>query len=141
MWGSVLLGGAVVVIIGWALALCRHDLRHHRLPDALTLPAALGAGLGALVAAPAVLLGGLAWAAFYVLIGLWRGGGGIGGGDVKLALSLGTLAAAVSASAWFTAVLGASILTLCAAAVTRSRVVAHGPAMIAATALGMVAWS
>ncbi|AGF72582.1 signal peptidase, membrane protein [Corynebacterium halotolerans YIM 70093 = DSM 44683] len=134
-----------MVVVAWAVALCLHDLHHRRLPDALTLPAALGAGLGALLTAPPVLLGGLAWAGLYVLVGLrgtGRTGGrasrrGIGGGDVKLALSLGTLAAAAGVTAWFAAVLGASLITLSAAVGTRSKALPHGPSMVAATALAV----
>lgn len=141
MWGSVLLGGAVAVVVTWAVALCVHDLRHRRLPDGLTLPAAAGAGLGALLTAPELLLGGLGWAAFYVLVGLCPPGRGVGGGDVKLALSLGVLAAAGGVPAWFTAVLGASLLTVAAAVVTGAATLPHGPSMIVATALSALFWA
>ena len=137
MWGIIVLGGAVIVITVWAGALCAVDLRHRRLPDRLTLPAALGAGLGAASLQPALLLGGLGWAGLYVLVGLREGG--IGGGDIKLALSLGiVVAAAGGVSAWFGAVLGASLLTVLVGVVTRSPSLPHGPAMIVAAAASVV---
>lgn len=137
MWGIIVLGGAVIVITVWAGALCVVDLRHRRLPDRLTLPAALGAGLGAASLQPALLLGGLGWAGLYVLVGLREGG--IGGGDIKLALSLGiVVAAAGGVSAWFGAVLGASLLTVLVGVVTRSPSLPHGPAMIVVAAASVV---
>lgn len=137
MWGIIPLGGAAIVIIVWAGALCAVDLRHRRLPDRLTLPAALGAGLGAVSLQPALLLGGLGWAGLYALVGLREGG--IGGGDVKLALSLGVVvAAAGGVPAWFGAVLGASLLTVLVGVVTRSPSLPHGPAMIVAAAASVV---
>lgn len=137
MWGIIALGGAVIVIIIWAGALCVADLRHRRLPDRLTLPAAVGAGLGALVLDPVLLLGGLGWSGLYVLVGLRAGG--IGGGDIKLALSLGVLgAAAGGVVGWFGAVFGASLLTVLVGVVTRSPSLPHGPAMIVAAAASVV---
>jgi len=122
MW---VLGGAVTVIVGWAVALVLADERRRRLPDPLTLPAALGALAGALLTEPAVALGGVAWAAFHLP------GRGIGGGDVKLALSLGTLAAAAGGvGAVILAVLTASAVTVGRGVVTRAEVVPHGPSML-----------
>lgn len=121
MW---VLGGAVIVVVWWAVALALIDARSHRLPDTLTLPAALGCLLGALFHDPWILLGGIAWAGLYTL------GRGIGGGDVKLALSLGTVAAAAAgAGGVILAVLVASAVTV-TRGVEKRQTVAHGPSML-----------
>ncbi|WP_443064273.1 prepilin peptidase [Streptomyces sp. NBC_00525] len=82
-----------------AVLLASIDHRVHRLPDGLTLPAAAAAvlllGLAALLPEHAgswlsALLGGLALGAFYFLLFLINPSG-MGFGDVKLALSLGTV--------------------------------------------------
>ncbi|MFF4251499.1 prepilin peptidase [Streptomyces sp. NPDC001663] len=81
-----------------AVLLALIDYRVHRLPDALTLPLAAGtAALLGLAAAlptatgswPTSLLGGLTLGAAYLLLFLINPSG-MGFGDVKLALSLGT---------------------------------------------------
>ncbi|MEO3976019.1 A24 family peptidase [Streptomyces sp. CAU 1734] len=82
-----------------AVLLAVIDLRVHRLPDRLTLPlagaAALLLGAAALLpdpagSWPAALLGGLALGAVYFLLFVIHPNG-MGFGDVKLALSLGTV--------------------------------------------------
>lgn len=130
MW---VLGGAATVIVGWAVALVLADERRHHLPDLLTLPAALGALAGALLTEPAVALGGVAWAALHVP------GRGIGGGDVKLAMSLGTLAAAAGGvGAVILAVLTASAVSVGRGVVTRVKVVPHGPSMLVGALIAVV---
>ncbi|SDS00659.1 prepilin peptidase [Corynebacterium timonense] len=110
----------------WSTALACVDVTQRRLPDALTLPA------GALALAWCVVrpvgLWGLVWPVLYLLPAR-----GIGGGDVKLAVSLGVAVACTAGPVWvLVAVAAASALTLAAAALTRSAAVAHGPAMLAA---------
>ncbi|MFJ6010647.1 prepilin peptidase [Streptomyces sp. NPDC092952] len=82
-----------------AVLLATIDRRVHRLPDRLTLPAAGAAavllGLAALLPEhagswPTALLGGAALGGFYFLLFLINPNG-MGFGDVKLALSLGTV--------------------------------------------------
>jgi leader peptidase (prepilin peptidase)/N-methyltransferase len=127
----------VVVFAGWLVVLSVVDCRRGRLPDVLTLPGfAVIVGLSAFygVAGPA-LLGAVA------LVGLHLVGfvfGGIGAGDVKLALGLGAATGAVGVEAWVLAAAGAPLLTLVFAALTRSRVVPHGPSMCLATALAVL---
>jgi leader peptidase (prepilin peptidase)/N-methyltransferase len=130
-WGGVLLGGA--------------DLVARRLPDALTLPAyplvaalltiaAVGASnIGLLVRA---VVGAMLWAGGYAAIRLISPGA-LGGGDVKLAGSLGALTAATSWSGLILAVAAAGMLTAMVAVPARMLgylEVPHGPAMLA------VAW-
>lgn len=128
-WAGVLLGGA--------------DLVARRLPDALTLPlypvVGVLLGVAAIGAADPVLLlrataGALLWAGGYAVVRL-AAPGALGGGDVKLAGSLGALTAATSWSGLLLAVLVASVVTAAVAASARIlgyAEVPHAPAMLAA---------
>ncbi|QDY78802.1 prepilin peptidase [Streptomyces qinzhouensis] len=88
-----------LLLVPFALVLALVDIRVHRLPDQLTLP--LAAVAAALLGAAAVLpgaagswgtaaLGGLALGTAYLGLFLLHPGG-LGFGDVKLALCLGTV--------------------------------------------------
>ena len=55
----------------WAGLLVHADLTWRRLPDRLTLPAAVGALLGALLVDPLLLVPGLLWPALYLLVGIF----------------------------------------------------------------------
>ena len=119
-----MLGGALIVLVVWCVAVVHVDERWRRIPDSLTLPALVGAVAGALLSNPLVLLGGVAWAGLYLV------GRGIGGGDVKLAVPLGIVAAAAGG-------IGAVLLAVAVAgAVTAVRgllcrgPVPHGPSML-----------
>ncbi len=128
-WTGVLLGAADVVV--------------RRLPDALTLTAYPVAAVLLVVAAAGVgdagllvraLGGALLWAGGYAAVRLVAPGA-LGGGDVKLAGSLGAIAAASSWPGLLLAVLAASALTVAVAVPARMfgyRDVPHGPAMLAA---------
>jgi leader peptidase (prepilin peptidase) / N-methyltransferase len=128
-WGGVLLGSVDLVV--------------RRLPDALTLPAyPLVAGMLVIATIGAGNVDPLARAAVGTL--LWAGGyaavrllspGALGGGDVKLAGSLGALTAATSWSGLLLAVVAAGALTAIVAVPVRMlgySDVPHGPAMLAA---------
>ncbi|MDX8140921.1 A24 family peptidase [Lentzea sp. BCCO 10_0061] len=117
-------------LLAWfGIVLAMIDLRHHRLPDALTLP--LGAallllqfhGLGAAVLS-ALVFGGAHLAVRRFRPAL------MGGGDVKLALGLG---AALPLPSLLPAAILSSAVTLVVAALRRSRAVPHGPGLLAAT--------
>jgi leader peptidase (prepilin peptidase)/N-methyltransferase len=117
-------------LLAWfGIVLAMIDLRHHRLPDALTLP--LGAalvllqfhGLGA-AALSALVFGGA-----HLLV-RWLRPAFMGGGDVKLAFGLG---AVLPMSALLPAAIMSSTVTLLVAAVRRRRAVPHGPGLLAAT--------
>ncbi|WP_156690451.1 A24 family peptidase [Mycobacterium sp. Marseille-P9652] len=123
------------LVVLWMSALCVCDVRHRRLPNALTLPGAgailLAAGLagrGLPASAGAAALAGL-----YLVVHLLSPAG-MGAGDVKLALGLGGLAGCFGAGVWFLAALGGPLLTGVVAALCRARVVPHGPSMCVATA-------
>ncbi|MGH3837930.1 MAG: prepilin peptidase [Pseudonocardiaceae bacterium] len=128
-WAGVLLGATDVVV--------------RRLPDALTLPAypvvavllvVAAAGIGDADLLVRALGGALLWAGGYATVRLIAPGA-LGGGDVKLAGSLGALAAASSWQGLLLAVLAASALTVAVAVpawMFGYRDVPHGPAMLAA---------
>ena len=117
-------------LLAWfGIVLAMVDLRHHRLPDALTLP--LGAallltrfhGLGAAV------LSALVFGGAHLLVRRLRPAF-MGGGDVKLAFGLG---AALPFTSLLPAAILSSAVTLAVAAVRRRRAVPHGPGLLAAT--------
>jgi leader peptidase (prepilin peptidase) / N-methyltransferase len=128
-WAGVLLGAADVVV--------------RRLPDALTLPAYPVAAVLLVVAAAGAghadllvraLGGALLWAGGYAAVRLIAPGA-LGGGDVKLAGSLGALTAASSWPGLLLAVLAANALTAVVAGFARVcgyADVPHGPAMLGA---------
>lgn len=134
----------VPLVLGWAgVLLAGADLIARRLPDVLTLAAypvvavllgvaAVGAGTAEALARAGA--GALLWAGGYAAVRLVAPDA-LGGGDVKLAGSLGALAAATSWPGLLLAVLAANVVTAAIAAPARLlgyRDVPHGPAMLAA---------
>lgn len=126
-----------VVAVPLALA----DLRHLRLPDALTLPAypLFGAAVGA-----AALGGGGPSLALRAAAGALLFGGAhaairraaphsLGAGDVKLAGSLGAVLGAAGWPALVLAAVLAALFSLAVALARRARRVPHGPALLTAT--------
>jgi leader peptidase (prepilin peptidase) / N-methyltransferase len=132
----------VPLVLGWlAVPLIAVDLARCRLPDLFTLSAypllglAVGVasflgsspGLGVRALAGVLLFGGA-----HVVVHLISPRG-VGGGDVKLAGSLGAVLGAVG---WFALVVGAllaAVITLCVALVRRARTAPHGPGLLLAT--------
>lgn len=139
---------ALVCAATWAVALCIYDFRWQRLPNFLTLPAAAGAVVAAALWAPEALWG-LAWPLLYVALALAQPHGAVGGGDIKLAATLGPVVQ------WAGGFLAVVLAIGCAAALTlvgavgwhlvvrTSRVarggIPHGPSMIIATVSVMAA--
>lgn len=141
-WLPVLLG------LGWlAVAAGAVDVRHHRLPDALTLPALPAALLLLLPVGPGAVLHGAAGAAVaaaaHAAVHLVEPRA-MGAGDVKLAAPLGAVLAA--AAAWpglLAAAVLAALLTAVAGGIRwagRDAAVPHGPSMLAAAWL-VTGWS
>lgn len=117
-------------LLAWfGIVLAMIDLRHHRLPDALTLP--LGAGLVLLQfhGLGAAVLSALVFGGAHLAVRRWRPAL-MGGGDVKLAFGLG---AALPLPALLPAAILSSAVSLAVAALRRRRAVPHGPGLLAAT--------
>ncbi|HKN99378.1 MAG TPA: prepilin peptidase [Pseudonocardiaceae bacterium] len=132
----------VPLLLSWfAVPLVAADLARRRLPDALTLPAypALGLavglavatgpdpGVGARAVAGAVLFGGA-----HALVRWWAPHA-MGGGDVKLAGSLGAVLGAVGWAAVAVAATLAAAVTAVLALALRAGSAPHGPGLLAAT--------
>jgi leader peptidase (prepilin peptidase)/N-methyltransferase len=131
-WGLPAAWGAAIV---WAVALCYFDVRFRRLPDVLTLPACAVSVLPLVCCADA-RIGAAVWAGGYLLIFLL---GGIGPGDVKLAVPLGAGVGAVAGPvAVLGAILVAQLVTVGWGVVTRSPTVPHGPPMLLAAGLALL---
>jgi leader peptidase (prepilin peptidase) / N-methyltransferase len=126
------------IVVAWAATLTVLDVRHRRLPNALTLSGAvviLAVAAGCGRGLPA-LAGALALAALYLVVHLLIPAG-LGAGDVKLALGVGGLTGALGPDVWLLAALGAPVLTGLLAVVVavrdRTATVPHGPSMCVAS--------
>jgi leader peptidase (prepilin peptidase)/N-methyltransferase len=136
--------------VAWfGVLLAATDLRHSRLPDALTLPAYPVVAAATLVAAAhtswqvaaSATLGALVLYCLYAGVNLARPAA-LGGGDVKLS---GTVGAALGAIGWPAVLVGTTLaailtLTLQALAPQRTRArwktgIPHGPGLLVATYL------
>ncbi|MEU5158390.1 A24 family peptidase [Streptomyces sp. NPDC020875] len=143
-----------LLLVPFATVLAQVDIRVHRLPDRLTLPLAAGAaGLlgavaplpGAAGSWPTALLGGAALGAGYFVLFLLHPGG-LGFGDVKLALGLGVvlgwygwsvLLAGACAGFLFGSVYGLGLMVRGRAG--RRDAIPFGPFMIVGAFTGVVA--
>jgi leader peptidase (prepilin peptidase)/N-methyltransferase len=133
---------AACLVLAWLAALTCYDIRERRLPNALTLTGAAAVLAVATVAgrgSPA-LAGTVALTAIYLVVHC-AAPGGMGAGDVKLALGLGALTGCFGVGAWFLAALGAPLLTAVIGVVSLARrggsTVPHGPSMCLASAAGV----
>lgn len=133
MWVPALLVFVpAAILVAWAVVLARIDCVQRRLPNPLTVLPGAAAALVAGALAPSILAAGLIWPAAYLLLGLWLGG--VGGGDIKLALPLGILAAASAGALGVLAAMAlAGVMSTVAAA--RSGSTPHGPAMLLSAAV------
>ena len=146
LWGAGRLPSAwlpVMLGLGWlGVAACVVDIRHRRLPNALTGLAACFAPLGLLPLGSGAfgrgLLGGLAAVISYGVVHLLRPNA-LGAGDVKLAAPLGAVLGAASWAALAAAAVLAAVLTgivglvvACARRVPPGAGVPHGPSMLGA---------
>ena len=151
LWALSIRGGTppwwlpVPLAVSWfGVLLTATDLSHLRLPDALTLPAYPAVAVLVGVAAAGGPGPGLAVRACLGALVLWGGYAAVravapsalGGGDVKLAGSLGGVLGAVGWPALVLATVAASACTLALWLICSRRwsaPVAHGPGMLAAT--------
>lgn len=98
-------------LVSTLVALIYCDVTSRRLPNKLTVFLFLQSlGLCLLAGSPISLVFGAGWALLYLGVGIWCGG--IGGGDIKLAAGLGTLAGMAGFPAVLIAVVGANCLVL-----------------------------
>jgi leader peptidase (prepilin peptidase)/N-methyltransferase len=148
-WGGGWLPGGwlpALLGLGWlGSAVAAVDLRHHRIPDALTLPAlplALLCVLPLGVDAAGRAVGGAALAAAAHAAVHLLARRAMGAGDVKLAAPLGAVLGAAAWPAVPLAALLAGVLTagagavgLATGALRRGAGVPHGPSMVAAACL------
>ncbi|BAU95973.1 signal peptidase [Corynebacterium suranareeae] len=135
----------IFVVATWCVVLSAIDLKIRRLPDALTLPGAALINLWALFVSPSWIMGGVMWAGVYLLTAVMLGG--IGGGDIKFALGLGTAVASVGFDALLVAIVGSSLISvlLCGILATvkgvkYAKIIPHGPSMVIASACSFVAF-
>jgi leader peptidase (prepilin peptidase) / N-methyltransferase len=139
-WVPVLLG------LGWLMvAAGAVDVLHHRLPDALTLPALPIALLLLVPVGPDVVLRGAAGAAAAVIahsVVHRVAPAAMGGGDVKLAAPLGAVLAAASwpalvlaglLAALLSGVVGVAVVCRGRTGIERSAALPHGPSMLLAS--------
>lgn len=128
------------LVVAWLSLLSGYDIRQRRLPNWLTLPAAVlvpavaaAAGRG-----PAALAGAAALTGVYLVVHLIAPAG-LGAGDVKLAAALGALTGSFGADVWLLAAVSAPLLTglwgLSVAMAGGGRTVPHGPSMCVASAV------
>lgn len=127
-----------MLVLAWMAGLTAIDVRERRLPNNMTLPGAVLVAAGATVCGHGVpaALGALALAGGYLVIHLISPAA-MGAGDVKLALGLGGLTGAFGVDVWALAALGAPVLTVAGALLSRRRMVPHGPSMCLATVLAV----
>jgi len=138
---------AAISVLAWLTLLSGYDIRQRRLPNWLTLPAALlvPAVAAAVGRGPAALAGAAALTGIYLFVHLIAPAG-LGAGDVKLAVALGALTGSFGADVWLLAALTAPLLTglwgLFVVTAGRERTVPHGPSMCLASALaaGLGGW-
>lgn len=151
---SVPEAAAYLVVAALGVAMAFVDLREHRLPDWLTLPALAAGAVGLGVAAMSqgewgaygrAWLGAAAVGAFYLVLALLRPAD-LGFGDVKLALVIGLMLGWLG---WSTVVTGvflgfllgglAGVVLLAAGRAGRRTAIPFGPFMLAG-ALAAIVW-
>ncbi|MFS8098641.1 prepilin peptidase [Lentzea alba] len=117
-------------LLAWfGIVLVSIDLRHHRLPDVLTLPLAAGLLLLEFQRLGEAALSALLFGGAHLAVRRWRPAV-MGGGDVKLAAGLG---APLPLPLLLPAAILSSAVTLVLALAKRTRRVPHGPGLLAAT--------
>ncbi len=120
---------ASYVVAWFGVVLAAVDLRHHRLPDALTLPFGVVALLSQFQKLGPALLSAAVFGGAHLVVRRWRPAL-MGGGDVKLA---GGLGAVLALPTLLPAAILSSAVTLVLAVARRARAVPHGPGLLAAT--------
>lgn len=129
----------------WGGWICWIDATTRRLPNALTWPAFVATAILTVLLPlwqPQQLLGGLIWAAFIVCAPLVSSRMQAGGGDAKLALTLGTLATGKEFWGLWVAMAVAGAVGVGITKVSTARecdsFTPHGPAMVVGTLVVVV---
>jgi leader peptidase (prepilin peptidase)/N-methyltransferase len=126
----------VPLLLAWlGVLLVVTDLRHQRLPDALTLPAYPAIGVTLWLCGADLwraLAGCLLFGGFHLAVRLLAPSA-MGGGDVKLAGPLGAVLASVSWPALPTAALLAGAITLLLSTRWPTDAIPHAPGLLTAT--------
>ncbi|MCZ4518317.1 A24 family peptidase [Rhodococcus ruber] len=136
--------GPLWLLTWWFAALSAVDLRRRRLPNELTIPGAIVVTTLLVSAGSArALLGGALLFAIYLVVHLLAPSA-FGAGDVKLAWSVGSIAALGGGEGWVIAALSAPLATAVVGSIVtafghRRARIAHGPSMCAATLLASAA--
>lgn len=129
--GKLIIGG---VLITWALILAVSDFRTRTLPNILTLPALLVAATWAIVSTNWwAITSGLCWFLLYVVVAYLSAG--IGGGDIKLAPTLGLLIGTDGVVPVLIAIGLAQIFSIVTGLLLKQKRIPHGPGMLLATVL------
>lgn len=142
---SLLSWWPLLPFVPWAIALFIIDARTSRLPNLLTLPAIPAAGAVPVLITGAngwALLGGVTWWAVAFGLPLLHPRLAAGGGDAKLALTTGTLAAIATPLGALAAVGLSGVMHCLLSGGQRGggdRARPHGPAMLVATGAVVVA--
>ncbi|QAU52288.1 Type IV leader peptidase family protein [Corynebacterium pelargi] len=129
-----------LVYASWAIYLSAWDIQQQRLPNHATLPAAVVVGVWRAVQDPAYLVPGIAWFALYAILAMLMPGG-VGGGDLKLAPTLGWILGPLGFQTVLLAIVVASLLSLLLGIAYRcsgqrgSAGIPHGPGMLLGAAL------
>ena len=118
----------------WAAVLSYSDIRVKKLPNSLTLPVLIVVALIAVVQQDwLAVLGGSSWFLLYLAVAAFSSG--IGGGDIKLAPTLGLLIGSGGLIPVLGAIAGAQIFSIATSLIMRENRHPHGPAMLVATAI------
>lgn len=144
--GTTTLAGVIWLAYGvWGGWICWIDATTRRLPNTLTWPAFIATAIFTVVLPhwqPQQLLGGLLWAMFIVFAPLVSRRMQAGGGDAKLALTLGTLATGEEFWGLWVAMAVAGLVGVGIAKATtvrdRDSFTPHGPAMVVGTLVVVV---
>lgn len=121
--------------IMWACALVLYDETSRRLPNAMTYTGGFLAIAVAILYDPSWLWGGALWILLYVVVGAFIGG--VGGGDIKLACSLGIIVGSFGVWCVCLSMMCSSIMTVARSVWSRGNAVPHGPSMLLGAVAGV----
>lgn len=119
----------------WACVLALYDETCRRLPNGLTYTGGFIAIVVAILHEPGWLWGGVLWMVLYFVVGVFIGG--VGGGDIKLACSLGIIVGSFGIWTVCLSMICSSIVTMVRSTWSRDNAVPHGPSMLLGAVVGV----